>query len=352
MSTVTTVTGPIDASQIGVCLSHEHILNDVSSWWHPTSSLGLDPEEFARKKVGIENLWDLKHDPFGNRDNLRLDDVDLAVEEVARFAALGGRTIIEATGLSIGRDLAGLKAVSERTGVQIVAGTGFYLEASQPESIASSTPEQLAELIVTDLREGEDGVRPGIIGEIGVSDRFTDAERRSLSAACLAQRRTGLPMQVHLPGWFRRGDEVLDVVESHGVDPARVVLCHMNPSGADQAYQRRLMDRGAWVQYDMVGAELFYADQGVQCTSDEEDAQRLAALVRDGYGRRLLVSSDIFIKSLLRRFGGPGYAHVLQYFVPRLRRQGLTDADVDQLLVGNPRALFETDARFETDREQ
>jgi phosphotriesterase-related protein len=248
---------------------------------------------------------------------------------------------VETTGLGIGRDLAGLRAVSERTGIAIIAGTGFYLEAAQPASVASGTPEQLAELILEDLREGEDGIRPGIIGEIGVSDRFTDAERRSLTAACLAQRETGLPMQVHLPGWFRLGEDVLDVVESVGVDPQRVVLCHMNPSGADQDYQRRLMDRGAWVQYDMVGAELFYADQGVQCTSDEEDARHVAALIDDGYGDRVLLSSDIFLKSLLRRYGGPGYGHVLQYFIPRLRRQGLTDDSVDQLLVGNPRSLFE-----------
>lgn len=337
-----TVTGPVSADELGICLPHEHILNDVSSWWHRTSSVGLDPDVFAAKAVTIEDLWDLKHDPFGNVDNLRLDDVDLAAREVARFAALGGRTIIETTGLGIGRDLAGLRSISQRTGVQIIAGTGFYLEAAHPADVSGLDAEALADLILADLRDGEDGVRPGIIGEIGVSAEFTSAERVSLAAACLAQRATGLPMQIHLPGWFRLGDEVLDVVECHGVDPARVVLCHMNPSGADARYQRRLMDRGARVQYDMVGAELFYADQDVQCTSDEEDAQHLAALVAEGYGDRLLVSSDIFIKSLLRSYGGPGYGHVLQYFVPRLRRHGLTEADVQQLLVRNPRTLFES----------
>ncbi len=341
MTTVTTVAGPISSADIGVCLNHEHILNDVRSWWHRTSSVGLDPDEFARKRVGIEDVWDLKHDPFGNLDNCRLDDLELAVEEVGRFAALGGRTIVETTGMSIGRNLAGLREVSERTGVQIVAGTGYYLEASQPPVALSSSVEQLAESIVADIREGEGGVRPGIIGEIGVSDRFSPAERKSLSAACLAQRETGLPMQVHLPGWFRLGDEVLDIVTSHGVDLGAVVLCHMNPSGPDPAYQRRLMRRGAWVQYDMVGAELFYADQGVQCTSDEEDAANIAALVRAGYGDRLLISSDIFLKSLLRRYGGPGYGHLLQYFVPRLERHGLGADDVEQLLVRNPRSLFE-----------
>jgi len=341
MTVVTTVRGPVPAADLGICLTHEHVFNDVTSWWHPTSSPGLDPDEFAHKKVGIEDVWNLKHDPFGNLDNCRLDGPELAVEEVARFAALGGRTLIDATGLGVGRSLSGLRAVSEQTGVNIIAGTGFYLEASHPSFVATKTADQLAELILADLRDGEDGIRPGIIGEIGVSDRFTLEERKSLVAACLAQRETGLPMQVHLPGWFRLGDEVLDLVEAQGVDLGSVVLCHMNPSGADQDYQRRLIGRGAWVQYDMIGAELFYADQGVQCTSDEEDARHIAELVGAGYGHRLLMSSDVFLKSLLRRYGGPGYGHVLQYFVPRLERHGLSPDDLERLLVHNPRSLFE-----------
>lgn len=341
MTVVTTVRGPVPVGDLGVCLTHEHVLNDVSSWWHPTSSVGLDPEEFARKKVGIEDVWDLKHDPFANLDNCRLDDLDLAVEEVARFAALGGRTLVETTGLGVGRNLTGLRSVSEQTGVNIIAGTGFYLEASHPPFVATSTADQLAELIVADIREGEGGIRPGIIGEIGVSDRFTPGERKSLVAACLAQRETGLPMQVHLPGWFRLGDEVLDLIEEQGVNPGSVVLCHMNPSGADQAYQGGLIGRGAWVQYDMIGAELFYADQGVQCTSDDEDARHIVELVNAGYGQRLLMSSDIFIKNLLRRYGGPGYGHVLQYFVSRLKRHGLDSEAIERLLVHNPRSLFQ-----------
>jgi len=172
MSQVVTVRGAIDSADLGVCLTHEHVLNDVTSWWHPTSSTGLDPDEYAHKTIAIEDLWDLKHDPFGNIDNCRLDDLELAVEEVARFASLGGHTIIEATGLGLGRSLAGLRRVSERTGVNIIAGTGFYLEAAHPAFVAAKTTEQLAELLLADLRDGEHGIRPGIIGEIGVSGRL------------------------------------------------------------------------------------------------------------------------------------------------------------------------------------
>ncbi|MGN6753347.1 MAG: phosphotriesterase family protein [Intrasporangium sp.] len=342
MTTVMTVTGPVDSGDLGTTLTHEHIFNDVSSWWTETHSHGWDPEDFAAHPVTMDILWDLKHDPFGNRPNLRLDDEPLAVEEVGRYASLGGTTIIDATGLGLGRDLARLQRVSRQAGVQIIAGTGFYLDGAQPEDVKGLAPEQIAEIIVRDVESGEDGIRPGIIGEIGVSADFTPAERASLEGALIAQREVHLPVEVHLPGWFRRANEVLDLAEQHGVDPAHIVLCHMGPSGADLDYQEGLLRRGAWVQYDMIGMEVFYADQDVQCPSDEENATRLCRLAERGHLGRLLISQDIFVKSLLRRYGGPGYGHILQYFVPRLRRLGMTEADVHHLLTTNPRTLFDT----------
>lgn len=340
MTSVQTVRGPVPVDDLGITLSHEHLLNDVSSWWKLSESIGLDPEKFAEAAVSEELLWDLRHDPFGNRDNLALDDIDVACEELGRFAALGGRTVVEATGWGIGRDLAGLKRVSERTGVHVVAGTGFYLEASHPVDVLALGPDGVADRILADLRDGENGVRPGIIGEIGVSADFTPAEQVSLRGALTAQVESGLPVQVHLPGWFRLAGGVLDLAESVGADLSKVVLCHMGPSGADLDYQRAVMDRGAWVQYDMLGMEVYYADQGVQCPSDDQNAAHLARLVNLGYGGRLLLSQDIFIKSLLRRHGGPGYAHILQYFAPRLRRHGLDERQVLSLMTDNPRRLF------------
>lgn len=213
MTHVMTVRGEIPVSEMGVTLPHEHVLNDVSSWSHTTSSQGWDPEEYAVHPVSEDILWDLKHDPFGNLDNCKLDDLDLAVTEVSRFRDLGGATIIDATSMNTGRRLAGLCEVSERTGVHIIAGTGYYLEPSHPPEFEKLSPEDIAEQILDDIRNGKSGVRPGIIGEIGVGADFPEAEHRSLRGAFLAQRETGLPVQVHLPAWFRRGTEVLDIAE-------------------------------------------------------------------------------------------------------------------------------------------
>lgn len=342
MTQVMTVTGPVESADLGTTLTHEHIINDVTSWWHPTCSRGWSADEFETHPVTMDIAWDLKQDPFGNRDNCRLDDEALAAEEVGRYAAMGGQTIVDATGLGVGRDLALLRRVSERSGVNIIAGTGYYLDGAQPAQVKALRPGEVAELIVADVTEGVDGIRPGIIGEIGVGADFTPAERASLEGALIAQRELNLPVEVHLPAWFRRGGEVLDLAEQHGVDPAFVVLCHMGPSGDDLTYQEELLRRGAWVQYDMIGMEVFYADQNVQCPSDEENARWLCRLAERGHLARLLISQDIFVKSLLRHYGGPGYGHILQYFVPRLRRLGMTEGDIDHLLTINPRTLFET----------
>jgi phosphotriesterase-related protein len=340
MTAVQSVTGPVDSADLGICLPHEHIINDVRSWFTP-SKQQLDVDWFAQQPVSMEILWELRQDPFGNKDNCFMSDVDLAIAELGRYRDLGGCTVLDATSVSIGRDLPALRDISHATGLTIIAGTGFYLDSSQPENVKTLDRDKIADILLNDLTDGVDSVRPGFIGEIGVSSDFTDAERRSLEAAFVVQRETGLPVQVHLPGWFRLGHQVLDIAESFGVDPSAVVLCHMGPSGSDHTYQTALAKRGAWIQYDMVGMEVFYADQNVQCPSDEENAVNILSLVDAGWGERILLSQDIFMKSLLRAYGGPGFGHLLQFFVPRLLRLGADSALIDLLMVTNPRQMFE-----------
>jgi phosphotriesterase-related protein len=149
---------------------------------------------------------------------------------------------------------------------------------------------------------------------------------------------------VHLPGWFRLGHRVLDVVAEEGADLRHTVLCHMNPSHDDIAYQSELAERGAFIEYDMIGMDFLYADQQVQCPSDEEAARALVKLVEMGHADRLLLSHDVFLKMMLTRYGGNGYAYILKHFLPRLKRHGLTDQQLDILMRDNPRSVFQAKA--------
>ncbi len=334
---VMTVTGPVALDALGMTLMHEHILNDCSCWWHEPEP---DRMHLAEAPLSPDILWELRQDPFVCKANLALDDEEDAVADLRLFTVEGGRTVVDPTCRGIGRDPAALVRISRATGLNIVMGSGYYLEGSHPLEFAAMSVEQIADQIVAEATDGLDGVRIGLIGEIGVSSDFTPAELKSLRGAARAQVRTGLPLMVHLPGWFRVAHDVLDVVEAEGVDPARVVLCHMNPSHGDRAYQTSLARRGAFIEYDMIGMDFFYADQQVQCPSDDDAAKGIANLVDAGFGAQILLSQDVFIKMMRTRHGGNGYAYVPRHFLPRLVRNGICREFAGTLLVDNPVRVF------------
>lgn len=339
---VMTVLGAIPAEELGVTLMHEHLLNDCSCWWHK-------PTEASRQRLACEPvhagiIGELRMDPFVNLDNVKLNDEKLAIAELMPVAELGGRTIVDPTCASIGRDPLAHQRMSRETGLNIVSGGGFYLDGSLPARVAAMTVEEIADEIVYEALHGigDSGVRIGIIGEIGISGEFTANEEKSLRGAAQAQARCGLPLMIHLPGWFRHGHRVLDIAQAEGADLRHTVLCHMNPSFSDAAYQTSLAERGAFLEYDMIGMDFFYADQQVQCPSDEENASAIAALVERGYGRRILLSQDVFLKMMLTRYGGFGYAYLQRHFLPRLARHGVSEAALQDLMIHNPRDVFQS----------
>ena len=335
--TVTTVLGDVPLDTLGPTLMHEHILNDCRCWWRGHDPAFRSPVRDLPVSPAIRSQ--LVHDPFANRDNCALDDETLAVEELGQFVAEGGRTVVDPTCRGIGRDPRALMRIARATGLNIVMGSGYYLWTSHPERLAGMSEEDIAVEIVEEAENGVDGTsaRIGLVGEIGVSAQFTEAERRSLGGAALAAARTGLPLMIHLPAWERLGHEVLDLVEDRGQPLDRTILCHMNPSWMDATYQRTLARRGAFIEYDMLGMDFWYADQGVQCPSDEECCAAIARLVLDGFGDRILLSQDVFLKQMLCAYGGNGYAHVSRHILPRLRRHGLTRTDLDTIMIDNTR---------------
>jgi phosphotriesterase-related protein len=118
------------------------------------------------------------------------------------------------------------------------------------------------------------------------------------------------------------------------------VLCHMNPSHRDTDYQHTLARRGAWLEYDMIGMDYYYADEDAQSPSDEENARAIKALIDAGFIDRLLMSQDVFLKTMLTRYGGHGYGYILKHFVPRLRRHGVTNQQIETMMIANPASVF------------
>lgn len=340
--TVMTVTGPVPVAEMGVTLMHEHILLDGARTWkcpcHP------DEKAIAEQAVSMEIIGELRMNPYMNRDNVSLDSSDLALSELKRYQALGGHTVVDATNIGIGRDPEKLARIARMSGLKIVMGTGFYLQHTHPEWLKAMDVDAVTEFIVNDVGGGptQPAILAGLIGEIGVSKDFTPEEMKSLRGAARASRITGVPLSIHLPGWERLAHRVLDVVEEEGADVSHTVLCHMNPSHADLDYQTSLARRGAFLEYDMIGMDYYYADQDAQSPSDEENARAIRALVDLGFADRLLLSQDVFLKIMLTRYGGFGYGYILKHFVPRLKRHGLDQTVIDTMMIDNPRSVFST----------
>lgn len=347
---VMTVDGPVPTEQMGITLMHEHLNNDCSCWWNP-------PEDPARAylvdhPITPEIYSELLQDPFVNRPNLGVNEPELVARELGYFTAQGGRTVVDPTCRGIGRDPRVLRRIARNSGTRIVMGAGYYLGTSLPGYFHDLSVEDIADQIVDEALNGTDGTdaRIGLIGEIGVGADFTADEERSLRGAAQAQVRTGLPLMVHLPAWFRLAHKVLDIVAAEGADLNHTVLCHMNPSWMDRTYQHELAARGAFIEYDMIGNLFYYADQDADCPADADCARAIQGLIEAGHGHKVLLSHDVFLKVMLRHYGGNGYGFVNAHFLPRLKRLGIDPVVVDRLMVDNPRRVF--DARFAANNQE
>lgn len=339
---VQTVTGPVAREDLGIVLPHEHLFNDLSGVVDEPSY------DFSAVLVGrpvsAAHQWALRQDPYCCADNMADKPVDAVVAEVEAFARVGGRTVVDATGTpAIGRNPERLRAVAERTGLNVVMSTGAYLEKFEGEAITARSVDQQAQAISDELTHGvgETGIRPGMIGEIGISPSFTDGERASLRAAATAQRNhPAVALNVHLPGWERYAHEILDIVlDEVGVDPAKVSLAHADPSGDDPDYQRALLDRGVWLEFDMIGLDITFPKEGVSPTAPQT-ADAVAALIEAGYAGQLLLSHDLFLKQMWTQHGGNGFAFVPTVFLAMLRQRGVPEETLSRLVRDNPAALL------------
>lgn len=346
-----TVEGPVDPESLGITLPHEHLFSS----WGPDK---FDPPDsayerkLARESISLKNLWYVRRNPTKHRDNLRLESLADATEEVGHFYRAGGDTIVDVTPKGTSADPTRVRGVGRETGLNLVHGTAFYTRDAHPDRVDTSTVDDLAAEFVSDVTEGLDGttVRAGIIGEIGTSGDIHDQEEKVLRAGARASLETGAPVSVHPPSdrdpeWppSRRGLQVLDILEDEGLPLERVVICHMDQSkwlGGSMEYQREILDRGAFVEFDLFGHELYFADAEDAQLSDVDRAGYVAELVEDGYTDQLLLSHDIFLKHLLRKYGGDGYAHILTNVVPMLRGAGVPDRAVEGLLTTNPQRML------------
>jgi 5-phospho-D-xylono-1,4-lactonase len=253
-------------------------------------------------------------------------DVELAIEEARMLAAAGASALVDWTPLGLGRDLEGLAAVSEASGLHVVGATGLHRDGhyAADDPFRRERVEALAELFVADA------ARCGIV-KVGASyHHLSPFEEKVFEAAAAAHARTGLPVCVHTEHGTM-GLRLVERLESLGVPASSVVLAHLdrNPDAAEHA---ETGESGAWLQLDGPGRTKYWPDSTI--------LQLIADLAERGFAGRLLVGGDTGRRSMMRAYGGgPGLDYVFARFRPRLERE-LGGELAETIFVSNPGRAF------------
>jgi len=329
MQKAMTVHGPVAADELGHILPHEHILMEFPD-------LGQKPKypELWDEKISLKILGRLRRDIWSCKDNLRLNEPDVMQQEVASFKQHGGGTIVDVTPIGLKRQAPAVAEIARQTGVHILVGTGYYIQAGHPNQVATLSVDDITRWMVREVTVGidETSIRAGIIGEIGISSMTPD-EAKVLRAAARAQRETGAPLSVHQFG----GNELLQIdaiLREEDVSPTSVILCHMSSVTAEQCLWAA--ERGYYIEFDCFGNEYYTDPLAGIITRDPDRIRMIKELIARGHLRQILISNDIALKILLKKYGGWSYEHLIVNIKPLMLREGLPPKAIDTMMYYNP----------------
>jgi len=329
MSQVETVRGPIDTSELGRTYMHEHVF------------------------VLTADVQQNYPDEWGNED----DRVADAVGKLQALAAQGVRTIVDPTVIGLGRYIPRIQRIADQVPeLHIVAATGCYTYDDVPfffhyrgpalsEALGADVPDPMVDLFVGDITEGiaGTGVKAAFLKCAIDHQGMTDGVARVMRAVAKAHRRTGAPITVHTHPASPTGLAVKRLLcDDEGVDPTRVVLGHSGDS-TDADHLSELAGHGFILGMDRFGINLG--------TTFEARADIVVELCKRGFADQMVLSQDAACyidwidPNVLAMATQWNYLHIADEVLPYLQKHGVTDDQIDAMLVRTPRRYFEhTDA--------
>jgi phosphotriesterase-related protein len=303
---VRTVLGDVDPEELGFTLPHEHLINSPPVRTRP------DPD-------------------------YRIDDVDKAIQEVELYKKAGGTALAEMTGIGYGRDVEAIKYIAEQTGLHIVSGSGFIMESLFPTEAFEYTEKQLVDLLVKEITEGvgDTGIKTGML-KCGTSpNKMTETEEKVIRAAAKAHLEVGATINTHTMGGTMALSQI-EILTSEGVDPSRIIIGHIDRSSLAIGYFKLLASKGVYLGVDNIGKTKYYPD------SLRIDI--IKELIDQGYVKQILLADDNGRQSYFISYGGgPGLEYIPKVFVPLMSEAGISDEDIHQMTVLNPRAVLSFD---------
>ncbi|MBR2878115.1 MAG: hypothetical protein IKC41_04325 [Clostridia bacterium] len=337
---VETVLGKVEKKDLGIITPHEHTFIDLRGFYTDRPVRGCDDPYNA--PVTMDKLGILSRDPYALRDNLLMDDYDTQCDEIMQFKNAGGRTVVDATTTGIGKDPERLKKLALDTGLHIIAGAGYYVGSMLPPELDTMSAEEIAETIIEEIEVGINGtdIKAGVIGEIGIGEDFSEMEEKILRAACIAQIKTGLGLLIHINPWVPLGVRAAKIALEMGVPKEKICICHVDVE-CRMDYMKEVLDLGVYIEYDNFGKE-YFVNQEVRnkgygnFVTDVYRVETLKELIDAGYADQIVLSCDVCLKNLLHKYGGWGFDHILVNIVPMMKEYGISQADIDKMLITNP----------------
>jgi len=312
---VHTVLGEISPEQVSIASMHEHIIWMNSGWQYAPEAQDLfNPPEAFRQ------IYD----------------------KLIEFKKAGGNTIVDCSGLCMGRDVELYATLSRLSGVNIVACTGFWAQENVVPYFLTKDIDYFEELFIRELTQGmgSTNVKAGVIKVGNGKTGIRPFEERTYRAAARASRATGAAIITHGINFAR---QQVEIFLEEKVDPERVVISHCDAAYSwDPERDREIAGKGFYVGYDHIGVEPDWSPMAY-ATSDAKRLEICIAFIERGYARNLVIACDA--EACCIGFGDRGtsthgYAHLLTNFVPRLRKAGISDSIIDLLLVETPRKLL------------
>ncbi|MBG6095814.1 phosphotriesterase family protein [Nocardioides luteus] len=339
-----TVLGDIDPSAMGGTLPHEHLQGVCDMYWYPGDDPLADSDPDASPR--LDNLWHWMENPVANRGNMHMTDEQDSIDELRDLPGLGIGTVVNLTPIGMHRNAEGLRRISEASGVNIVAGSTYYVAEALSKEVKALMEEEITRRIVDDIEVGMDGtaIRAGIVGEVGLSWPIDPVEERVLAASVQAHLHTGAALSIHNP-YYVPGSEAMEqvakLIAGFGADMSRVIMGHCDGFTRDPRFYDIAREYGCYVELDMFGYVSGYeAEIDFTYPADSDRVDAILRMIEEGMADRLLLSHDMVFKTTLKKYGGFGLGRIHRVIKPWLERRGVDAETLEQILVRNAQTVL------------
>jgi len=339
MASINTVLGPVDLKSLGITYTHEHLSMSFGAFKSELPTHIPDAAKISQLPFDMTRLGVMRQYPLSFSANLRLDEAAVRTDVIS-FKAAGGDCFVENSVTGLERDIGYVRDVANDTGVKVIAGTGFYVDATQKAATKNLKIEDMAQFITKELTEGIDGtdIKAGVIGEVGCSWPLTDFEKHSLTASAAVQQSLGKPVIIHPGRETKALFETMRIFTEAGGDPKITIMSHLDRSLHTEEDILEFAKMGCICEYDLFGVEVsHYQLANFDMPSDAERIRRIRLLIDNGYEDSIVISHDVHTNHRLTSFGGHGYTHILYNVIPMMKARGITQDQIDKMIRHTPK---------------